>query len=109
MLDDQALVIDLDASLAVILGCARSGVVNTLEHARTFMGGKPIRAVPGGMHLGTANQHRLAETIDKLKQLDLELLVPAHCTGWPASALLWHAFPAICRPAGVGARFELTD
>ena len=105
--DDQALVVDLGSELAVVLGCGHAGVVNTLEHARALMGGKPVRAVLGGMHLGSASEHRLEETVRYLQGLDLRLLAPAHCTGWAATARLLQAFPSVCRPADVGARFEL--
>ena len=33
-------------------------------------------------------------------------MAPMHCTGWPATARLWQAFPEIFRPAGVGTVLE---
>jgi 7,8-dihydropterin-6-yl-methyl-4-(beta-D-ribofuranosyl)aminobenzene 5'-phosphate synthase len=100
--DDQALVIDLGESLVVLLGCAHAGVVNTLEHVRQLTGGKPVRAVIGGFHLVNASQERIEQTILRLRAADLVCLAPMHCTGWPATAKLWAAFPEIIRPAGVG-------
>ena len=41
LVDDQALVIDLGRSVVLLLGCAHSGVVNTLDHVRHLTGGKP--------------------------------------------------------------------
>jgi 7,8-dihydropterin-6-yl-methyl-4-(beta-D-ribofuranosyl)aminobenzene 5'-phosphate synthase len=109
LVDDQALVIDLGRSLVVLLGCAHAGVVNTLELVRQKTAAKPIRAVIGGLHLGSASEARIERTITKMRELDLEFLAPVHCTGWPASARLWEAFPDSYRPAGVGSVFEFED
>jgi len=107
--DDQALVIDQGEKLAVILGCAHAGVINTLEHIRGFKGDKPVSVVIGGMHLWHANDERIAHTIDYFKGLDLSILAPAHCTGWAATAQLLHAFPSVGRGASVGTRFDLSS
>ena len=104
--DDQALVIDLGRSVVLLLGCAHSGVVNTLDYVRHLTGGKHVSALIGGMHLGSAGDERIQQTIAYLRDAQLEMLAPAHCTGWPASAKLWQAFPDIFRPAGVGTVFE---
>ena len=106
LMDDQALVIDLGRSVVLLLGCAHSGVVNTLDHVRHLTGGKPVSAVIGGLHLGSANEERIKQTIARLRAAQLEILAPAHCTGLPATAKLWQAFPEICRPASVGTVFE---
>ena len=104
--DDQALVIDLGRSVVLLLGCAHSGVVNTLDHVQHLTGGKPVSAVIGGLHLGSASEERIQQTIAQLRDAQLETLAPAHCTGLPATAKLWQAFPDICRPASVGTVFE---
>jgi 7,8-dihydropterin-6-yl-methyl-4-(beta-D-ribofuranosyl)aminobenzene 5'-phosphate synthase len=106
LIDDQALAIDLGHSVVLLLGCAHSGVVNTLNHVHHLTGGKPVSALIGGMHLGSAGDERIQQTIARLRDTQLEMLAPAHCTGWPASAKLWQAFPDIFRPAGVGTVFE---
>jgi len=104
--DDQSLVIDLGHSVVLLLGCAHAGVVNTLDHVQNLTGGKPVCAVIGGLHLGSASEERIQQTIARLRAANLECLAPIHCTGWPATAQLWQAFPNICRPAGVGTVFE---
>ena len=106
LMDDQALVIDLGRSVILLLGCAHSGVVNTLDHVQRLTNGKPVSALIGGLHLGSASEGRIQQTIARLRDAQLEMLAPAHCTGLPATAKLWSAFPALCRPAGVGTVFE---
>jgi len=102
LLDDQALFFDTAAGLVVLLGCAHSGVVNTLEHIRHLTGGKPIHTVLGGMHLQAANPDRMAKTIAALRRLDIQHLAPAHCTGLPAQVQLWTTFPDRCSTCSVG-------
>ena len=51
LVDDQALFFTAPQGTVVILGCAHSGVINTLNYIRQLTGGKPIHAVMGGMHL----------------------------------------------------------
>jgi 7,8-dihydropterin-6-yl-methyl-4-(beta-D-ribofuranosyl)aminobenzene 5'-phosphate synthase len=101
LLDDQALFFDTREGLVVLLGCAHSGVVNTLEHVRHLAGGRPIHALLGGLHLLTATPERMAQTIAAFRRLDIQRLAPAHCTGLPALAQLWAALPDRCSSCAV--------
>ena len=105
LVDDQALMIDLGRSVVLLLGCAHSGVINTLDHVQQLTK-KPVSAVIGGLHLCSASDKRIQQTLARLRDAQLEILAPAHCTGWPATAQLWQAFPDLCQPAGVGTVFE---
>ena len=42
--DDRALIVKTERGLAVILGCAHRGVINTLHHARELTGVERIEA-----------------------------------------------------------------
>jgi hypothetical protein len=52
-----------------------------------------------------ASPERLAATVEALRQREISLLVPAHCTGVAAVARLWESFPGRCAAPGVGRRF----
>jgi len=106
LVDDQSVFFETRDGVVVLLGCAHSGVVNTLQYVDRLTGGKPIHAVLGGMHLVGASPQRLARTIESLRSWDIPLLAPAHCTGMPATAALWNAFPGNCTTCHVGTRFE---
>jgi 7,8-dihydropterin-6-yl-methyl-4-(beta-D-ribofuranosyl)aminobenzene 5'-phosphate synthase len=67
--------------------------------------GRPFRAVLGGLHLLNASPERLAATVEALRQREIPLLVPAHCTGVAAVARLWESFPGRCTAPGVGRQF----
>lgn len=102
IVDDQALVVDLGRSLVVLLGCAHSGVVNTLDHIAAHTQNKPVRAIIGGMHLGGASEERINQTIARLRLNEPVMLLPLHCTGWSATARLWQEFGPAFHHGGVG-------
>jgi 7,8-dihydropterin-6-yl-methyl-4-(beta-D-ribofuranosyl)aminobenzene 5'-phosphate synthase len=104
--DDQSVFIDTAEGIVVLLGCAHSGVINTLHYIRQLTDNRSIHAVIGGMHLIGASPHRIERTIEELREIGVERLAPAHCTGMPAIVALWNAFPGRCQPCPVGTRFE---
>lgn len=106
--DDQSLFFPSDGGLVVVLGCAHSGVINTLNHVRRLCGGQPIRAVLGGMHLLGASTERIARTVEEFRRLDVALVAPGHCTGTVAVAALWNALPGRCATCRVGDRFTFS-
>ena len=104
--DDQALFMWTAQGTVILLGCAHSGIINTLDHVQGLTDGKPVRAVMGGMHLRSATEDRMAWTIRELRRFKINLLVPMHCTGQKSVAALWAAFPNTCQACGVGTLFE---
>ncbi len=90
--DDQAMVIDADFGLVVVLGCSHHGIVNTLEHARKITGKDLIYAAIGGTHLVHASQERLEKTAVALQDMGVQYLGVSHCTGFRASAYLAGVF-----------------
>ncbi|MBC8431681.1 MAG: MBL fold metallo-hydrolase [Desulfobacterales bacterium] len=84
--EDQALVINLAGKgLVVISGCAHAGIVNTVEYAKKLAGEETIHAVLGGFHLtGPFFEKIHDETVDALKKMEPEVVMPMHCTGWRA-------------------------
>ncbi len=106
LVDDQAVFFESTRGTVVLLGCAHAGVINTLRYVRNLTGGRPIHAVLGGMHLVGASTERLERTIDALREMDIDYLGPAHCTGRAATAALWDAFPNRCISCHVGTQVE---
>ncbi|MBN1803730.1 MAG: MBL fold metallo-hydrolase [Sedimentisphaerales bacterium] len=96
LLDDQALFIESDKGLVVVLGCAHSGVVNTLDYIGNLTGRNKIYAVIGGMHLFKASRIRVANTIEAFKKYEIQKILPLHCTGPKATMELKNAFSDKC-------------
>jgi 7,8-dihydropterin-6-yl-methyl-4-(beta-D-ribofuranosyl)aminobenzene 5'-phosphate synthase len=109
IVDDQAAYIDTHAGSVVLLGCGHAGMINTLLYIQTLTDNRPIRSVIGGMHLRTASDERVSRTIRELERLGSPWLHPCHCTGFTASARLWHAFPDRCTPCTVGTVLAIDD
>jgi 7,8-dihydropterin-6-yl-methyl-4-(beta-D-ribofuranosyl)aminobenzene 5'-phosphate synthase len=94
--DDQAMVVAVgDDGILVFVGCSHAGVINTVRHAVELTGRTRIRGVFGGFHLGFPGtpESKTERTIDALRELDVELLCPMHCTGMQAMMALRAAFP----------------
>lgn len=92
LLDDQALIINTEQGLVVILGCAHRGIVNTIYHAQQLTGVKQVHAVLGGSHLISASEERVWLTIAALRDLGVQRLGLCHCTGLSTSVLLAQEF-----------------
>lgn len=82
--DDQALIIKTEDGLAVVLGCAHRGIINTLRHAQKLTGMEHIHTVVGGAHLKSDATEQIERTIADLRDFCLERLGLLHCTSVPA-------------------------
>ncbi len=90
--DDLAMIIKTQDGLAVILGCAHHGTINTLLHAQKLTGIKKIHTVIGGSHLVDTSKERLIPTIAALKEIGVEKLGLCHCTSLSVCAILAREF-----------------
>lgn len=94
VLDDQALFINIERhGVLVLSGCAHAGIINTLQSALDVSKTKKLYGFIGGTHLIRPKENRLRETMRRLKEFDLRLISPAHCTGHKSIAALNQAFP----------------
>lgn len=93
--DDTALVFNVRGrGLVILSGCAHSGILNTVAHAREVTGVDRVFAVMGGFHLtGPAFSAAVAPTVQGLKAADPEYVAPAHCTGREATLAIEQEMP----------------
>lgn len=91
--DDQAVFIRSKKGTIVLLGCAHAGVTNTLCYIQELTDQEPIYAVLGGMHLIKASKDRIEGTIKTLKELDIQIIAPCHCSGQEAKKTIEQAIP----------------
>jgi len=83
LMDDSGLACITDKGLVVISGCAHSGICNMIEHARKVSGIDRVEAVVGGFHL-SALTDQVRRTIQFLRDLRVNRVLPSHCTLEPA-------------------------
>lgn len=88
--DEQALLLEEGI---LIQGCCHAGIINTLEHCRKSMPEIGIHTVIGGLHLLLADEKRLKQTADYLRDSGIKRLYLLHCTGEDAIAYLRTALP----------------
>lgn len=106
--DDQAVAIHLEGKgLAVISGCAHSGIVNTIRHMQKITGVSDVYAIIGGLHLEKADERRIKSTIEDLHKLNPKVVAPCHCTGQKAVKMLTEAFGSQCTPLRTGDTLRL--
>jgi 7,8-dihydropterin-6-yl-methyl-4-(beta-D-ribofuranosyl)aminobenzene 5'-phosphate synthase len=110
VIDDQALVVHVrDRGLVVLTGCGHAGVVNIVRHAQRLTGVPELHALLGGLHLsGPAFEPIIPPTVAALTELQPELIVPGHCTGWRAQHALAAALPDAWVPSSTGSSYQLT-
>ncbi len=108
LLDDQALIINTESGLVVILGCAHRGIINTLYYAQKLTGVKQISMVLGGCHLTGATEEQIWLTIAALRELGTPKIGVSHCTGLPATMIMAQEFGSNFFFNNVGTRTDLS-
>jgi 7,8-dihydropterin-6-yl-methyl-4-(beta-D-ribofuranosyl)aminobenzene 5'-phosphate synthase len=100
--DDQALWVRTDDGIIVCVGCSHAGLVNTLNYVRSINHGFRLRAIIGGFHLINAGRERLEKTMTALHLFEPDMVIPCHCTGELAVAMLRDAMGERVSPASAG-------
>jgi len=109
LMDERFLAVHVkDKGLVVFSACSHAGIVNVLRHARDCFPGVKLHAAMGGFHLAGSTEAIIPETVADLGKLDLDYIIPAHCTGWRAVNALERAYGETkVLPAAVGKVFNL--
>ncbi len=84
--DDRGVAVKMkNKGLVVIGGCSHAGIINTVKHAQKVAGEDKVHAVLGGFHLtGPIFDPIIKPTIEEMKKIGPQFVVPTHCTGWKA-------------------------
>jgi 7,8-dihydropterin-6-yl-methyl-4-(beta-D-ribofuranosyl)aminobenzene 5'-phosphate synthase len=106
----MALVVHTGQGLVIVTGCGHAGLINIIEHARTFVRPARVHALIGGVHLFNASDQTLSWTADKLRTFGIDHFIGAHCTG-VETVYRFRTDLSLdrsrCVVAAVGAKFEL--
>jgi 7,8-dihydropterin-6-yl-methyl-4-(beta-D-ribofuranosyl)aminobenzene 5'-phosphate synthase len=110
IIDDQAIVINLTGKgLVIISGCAHAGIVNTAMFAQKITEEENVYAVLGGFHLtGPFFEKIHDETIQGLKEMNPEVIMPMHCTGRKAIQRISEEFSSSFALNSVGSKMTLS-
>ena len=102
--DDQGIICNVKGlGLVVVSSCSHSGVVNVLQNAQRITGVGKVHAFIGGLHLtGGIFEKIIPETIEHLREISPEIIVPGHCTGWKAVHQIARVLSESYVPTSVG-------
>jgi len=109
ILDERFLVVNVrNKGLIVFSACSHAGIINVLKHTQSLFPAIPLYAVMGGFHLsGHAKESIIQQTVEDMKQFNLKMIIPAHCTGWRAVNALGNAFgDGVVVPSAVGRLYQ---
>ena len=67
--------------LVITTSCGHRGVVNSVKQSMAVSGIRKVHAVVGGFHLAPHKEDYLRETMKEMVALDVDYIVPMHCTG----------------------------
>lgn len=91
--------------LVVLTSCSHRGVVNAVKQAQTVSHINKVHAVIGGFHLAPYKEDYVRETVASLKALDVDYVIPLHCTGEPFYEIAKAEMPTKLLRSYTGTRF----
>ena len=92
MEDDASLLLEIDGSPILLLGCAHAGVLNILDHVKHKMGIHKLSAILGGTHLMFSDTDNIQKFMDRLEEFSVDMIGVSHCTGFKAAVELANHF-----------------
>ena len=82
---EQTLIANVrDKGLVVVTSCSHRGIVGICRWAARAAGVPKVHAVIGGFHLSGLGEERITRVVDAFRALELDYIVPQHCTGLEA-------------------------
>ena len=81
IIPEQSLVIRSNKGIIVITGCAHPGIINILEKTKECFPNEIIYLTMGGFHLYKMTKERMSSTINKISDMGVQAIAPAHCSG----------------------------
>jgi len=91
--------------LVVISSCGHAGIVNSVRQAMEVSGEKKLHAAMGGFHLFPAPDEYVRQTVDELKALGADVIIPLHCSGPNMAQALRAMAPEQYLPSTTGTEF----
>ena len=91
--------------LIVLTSCSHRGVINAIKQAQATSGINKVHAVIGGFHLAPYKEDYVHDTVAAIKQMDIDYVIPLHCTGEPFYEIAKAEIPNKLLRSYTGTRF----
>jgi 7,8-dihydropterin-6-yl-methyl-4-(beta-D-ribofuranosyl)aminobenzene 5'-phosphate synthase len=99
---EQSLAIETSQGLVMLVGCSHPGVVNLVETVQSQRKKDSIRLLLGGFHMLRKQPDQIKTAINRLQDLKVQTVMPAHCSGDPAKEMFQSLYGKQFQSAGVG-------
>lgn len=108
IMDERYLAVNVkDKGIIIFSACSHAGIINVLEDAKAQFGDENLYCAMGGFHLSGAEiEPIIPDTVGRMADFDLDVIVPAHCTGYRAVTALVNAFGDKVVPSAVGRLYQ---
>jgi len=108
IMDERYLAVNVkEKGVVLFSACSHAGVVNVLEDAKSQFDDVGLHCVMGGFHLsGAAVEPIIPNTVARMTDFDLDIIIPAHCTGFRAVTALVNEFGDKVVPSAVGRLYQ---
>ena len=105
-LGEQTLITNVRGrGLVIVTSCSHRGIVGICRHAARITGVPKVHAVIGGFHLSGLKEERVTRVVDAFRDLEVDWIVPQHCSGLEAMATMMQRLPQEMVPSSVGTVF----
>ena len=94
-----------DRGLVVVTSCGHAGVINSVRQAQKASGVPKVHAVVGGFHTSGLGEERITRVVEAFRALEVDYVVPQHCTGIEAIGALGQRLPKETIASSVGSAF----
>ena len=91
--------------LIILSSCSHRGVINAIKQAQAISGVNKVHAVIGGLHLAPYKEDYVRETVAAIKEMDIDYVIPLHCTGEPFYEIAKAEIPNKLLRSYTGTRF----
>ena len=109
IVDEQMLLVKGSAGVYIFVGCSHAGIINCIKLAQKLFPNEKIAAVIGGMHLEGVADIRIQMTIQHFLDLDIQTVIPLHCTGLLSICEMKRFLKDRCKMLTVGDEFILEE
>lgn len=81
---EQSLAIETSQGVVMLVGCSHPGGVNLVETVQSQRKKDSIHLLPGGFHMLGKQSEQIKSAINRLQDLNVHSVLPAHCSGDPS-------------------------
>lgn len=103
---EQSLVMVIpNKGIVILAACSHPTISVIVENARKVTGIEKVYGIIGGLHYAKLDEDELLKNVQYLQSLDVDFIVPSHCTGYRATVLMQEILKEKVHCSSIGAQF----